>query len=112
MIRIQRGASAPRFRCEGARASDLPTLSVPYLVKGVMNHAIMTPMTKTQVYFPESDLSALHKVSRRTKRPVAALIREAVQRVWLQAETEGPIGLWRGTIKRTSVDHDSIYDVP
>ncbi|HJX63723.1 MAG TPA: hypothetical protein VJ860_07195 [Polyangia bacterium] len=69
-------------------------------------------MTKTQVYFPESDLSALHKVARRTKRPVAALIREAVQRVWLQTEAEGPVALWSGTVKRTSVDHDSIYDVP
>jgi hypothetical protein len=72
----------------------------------------MTPMTKTQVYFPESDLSALHKVARRTKRPVAALIREAVQRVWLQTEAEGPVALWSGTVGRTSVDHDSIYDVP
>jgi hypothetical protein len=69
-------------------------------------------MTKTQVYFPESDLSALHKVARRAKRPVAALIREAVQRVWLQGEAEGPVALWDGTIKRTSVDHDSIYDAP
>jgi len=69
-------------------------------------------MTKTQVYFPESDLSALHKVARRTKRPVAALIRQAVQRVWLQAETDGPVALWSGTVKRTSVDHDSIYDTP
>jgi hypothetical protein len=73
---------------------------------------MMTPMTKTQVYFPESDLSALHKVAKRTRRPVAALIREAVQRVWLDAETEGPVALWNGTVKRTSVDHDSIYDAP
>jgi hypothetical protein len=77
-----------------------------------MNRAIMTPMTKTQVYFPESDLLALHRVARRTKRPVAALIREAVERVWLEAETDGPIAVWNGTVKRTSVDHDSIYDAP
>jgi hypothetical protein len=81
-------------------------------VKGVIDRAIMTPMVKTQVYFPESDLSALHKVARRTKRPVAALIREAVERVWLAAETDGPVALWRGTVKRGSVDHDSIYDTP
>ena len=54
---------------------------------------MMTPMTKTQVYFPESDLAALHRVARRTKRPVAALIREAVQRVWLEGKAEGPVAL-------------------
>jgi len=32
--------------------------------------------------------------------------------VWLQAETDGPVALWSGTVKRTSVDHDSIYDTP
>jgi hypothetical protein len=77
-----------------------------------MEYAIMTPVTKTQVYFPESDLTELHKVARRTKRPVAALIREAVQRVWLQAKPEAPVALWSGEIGRTSADHDSIYDAP
>jgi len=72
----------------------------------------MTPMTKTQVYFSEGDLSALHKVARRTKRPVAALIREAVQRVWLQEKPEAPVALWGGDVRRTSADHDSIYDAP
>jgi hypothetical protein len=32
--------------------------------------------------------------------------------VWLASETDGPIALWRGTVKRASVDHDSIYDAP
>ena len=73
---------------------------------------MMTPMTKTQVYFPESDLTALHRVARRTKRPVAALIREAVQRVWLEGKAEGPVALWSGDIRSTSADHDSIYDTP
>lgn len=81
-------------------------------MKGVINHAMMTPVTKTQVYFPESDLTALHKVAKRTKRPVAALIREAVQRVWLEEKPEGPVALWSGEIRRTSLDHDSIYDTP
>jgi hypothetical protein len=73
---------------------------------------MMTPVTKTQVYFPESDLTALHKVAKRRKRPVAALIREAVQQVWLEEKAEGPVALWSGEIRRTSVDHDSIYDTP
>jgi len=79
---------------------------------GVIACAIMTPMTKTQVYFAEADLAALHKVARRTKRPVAQLIREAVRQVWLRPVTGGPVALWRGKTPRTSIEHDSIYDQP
>ena len=70
-------------------------------------------MTKTQVYLAEEDLRALHGAARRTGRSVASLIREAIQRVWLQTETTaGPVALWDGPVKRASVDHDAIYDEP
>jgi hypothetical protein len=69
-------------------------------------------MTKTQVYFAEADLAALHKVARRTKRPVAQLVREAVRDVWLRPIADGPVALWRGKPQRTSIEHDSIYDQP
>jgi hypothetical protein len=72
----------------------------------------MTPMTKTQVYFEEEDLEALHKVARRTKKPVAQLVREAVRQVWLRPKVDGPVALWDGPSRRSSVDHDSIYDEP
>jgi hypothetical protein len=70
----------------------------------------MTPMVKTQVYFREEELNALHGVARRSRRSVAGLVREAVQRVWLRPKGEGPVGLWDGEPRATSVDHDSIYD--
>ena len=72
----------------------------------------LTPMTKTQVYLPEADLKALHRVAEDRGKSVAALIREAVQRVWLRPAEGGPVGLWEGELRRTSVDHDSIYDAP
>jgi hypothetical protein len=67
-------------------------------------------MKKTQVHFTEADLAALHKVAKRTKRPVAQLVREAVQEVWLRPSADRPDALWRGPIERTSVEHDTICD--
>lgn len=70
----------------------------------------MTHMTKTQVYLGEEELRALHRIAKETGRSVADLTREAVRRVWLKPETEGPVGLWDGPIGPSSLDHDSIYD--
>ena len=79
---------------------------------GVIFRCKMTPMVKTQVYLGPEELEALHRVAARSKRSVAALIREAIRRVWLRPEGRGPVGLWDGDPKRVSVDHDSIYDNP
>ena len=72
----------------------------------------MTPMVKTQVYLGPEELEALHDAAERSERSVADLIREAIRRVWLRPAGEGPVGLWSGAPKRTSVDHDTIYDNP
>jgi hypothetical protein len=72
----------------------------------------MTPMVKTQVYLRRDELDALHAVAARSNRKVADLIREAIRRVWLRPPANGPVALWNGDPKRTSVDHDSIYDSP
>jgi len=69
-------------------------------------------VTKTQVYFSTEQLEALHRVAKREKRSVAELIREAVGRVWLRPEDRGPVGLWDRRARRTSVEHDTIYDEP
>ena len=69
-------------------------------------------MVKTQVYLGPEELDALHLVAARSNRKVAELIREAIRRVWLRPAQGGPVGLWNGAPKRTSVDHDSIYDHP
>ena len=72
----------------------------------------MTPMVKTQVYLGKEELEALHRVAARSQRSVADLIREAIRRVWLRSPRQGPVGLWDGEPRRTSVDHDSMYDEP
>jgi hypothetical protein len=69
-------------------------------------------MTKTQVYLADEQLEALHRVAKRERRSVAELIREAIARVWLRPTDRGPVGLWAKPARRTSVEHDTIYDEP
>ena len=69
-------------------------------------------MTKTQVYLRDEELRALHKVAKRSGRSLADLIREAIRRVWLRRDGEGPVGLWDGPPRRTSVEHDTVHDEP
>jgi len=69
-------------------------------------------MTKTQVYLRAEELDALHRAARRTRRPVADLVREAIRRVWLRPPAGGPVALWNGAPTRTSMEHDAIYDEP
>jgi hypothetical protein len=67
---------------------------------------------KTQVYLRAEEIEALHGVARRSGRSVADLVREAVRRVWLRAEAQGPVAIWDRKPSRTSVEHDRIYDEP
>ena len=69
-------------------------------------------MIKTQVYLPEKDLEALHRLARRKNRPVAELVREAVRRVWLARQPAGPVGLSDGLLRGTSSEHDAAFDEP
>lgn len=72
----------------------------------------MTPMVKTQVYLREEELAALREAAARSGRSVAALVREAICKVVLKPQAEGPVAIWDGKPRRTSVEHDSIYDKP
>jgi Ribbon-helix-helix protein, copG family len=69
-------------------------------------------MTKTQIYFRDEELRALHVAAKRSGRSVAELVREAVRKAWLGPASRGPVGIWEGPLKRASIDHDSIYDEP
>ena len=69
-------------------------------------------MTKTQIYLREEELEALHEVARRSGKSVAALVREAIRRVWLRPSSKGPVALWDGKPRRTSNEHDTVYDEP
>jgi ribbon-helix-helix CopG family protein len=72
----------------------------------------LTHMKKTQVYLRKEELDALRKVAARSRRSVAALVREAVRKVVLTPAAEGPIAIWDGEPKRSSLDHDSVHDEP
>jgi hypothetical protein len=67
----------------------------------------LTYMEKTQVYLRKEELDALRKAAARSKRSVAALVREAVRKVVLMPPTEGPVAIWDGEPKRSSIEHDS-----
>ena len=69
-------------------------------------------MEKIQVYLRKEELDALRKAAARSRRSVADLIREAVRKLVLKPQGDGPVAIWDGVPKRASVDHDSIYDAP
>ena len=72
----------------------------------------LTHMEKTQVYLRKEELDALRKAAARSKRSVASLVREAVRKVVLMPPAEGPVAIWDGEPKRSSIEHDSVYDEP
>ena len=39
---------------------------------------VLTPVTKTQVYLPEEQIALLHRLAKRDRKSVAAIIREAI----------------------------------
>ena len=77
---------------------------------GVIRHVILTPVEKTQVYIPGDELKSLHRVAKQKGRRVAELIREAIRKVWLRPDPEGPVALWDGPFDGSSVDHESAFD--
>jgi hypothetical protein len=69
-------------------------------------------MEKTQVYLPKEELDALREAAARSGRSIADIIRDAIRQVVLRPKAAGPVAIWDGQPKRTSIDHDSIYDEP
>lgn len=67
-------------------------------------------MEKTQVYLRADEIAALRKAAARSGRSIAELIREAIRKTVLKPELSGPVAIWDGEPKRTSREHDSIYD--
>jgi hypothetical protein len=78
----------------------------------VKNTPKLTYMEKTQVYLRKEELEGLRQAAARSGRSVADLIREAIRKVVLRPQSSGPVALWDGEPKRTSIDHDSVHDEP
>jgi hypothetical protein len=70
-------------------------------------------MEKTQVYLRKEELDALREAAARSGRSVADLVREAIRKMVLNADaSSGPVAIWDGEPRRTSIDHDSVHDEP
>jgi hypothetical protein len=67
-------------------------------------------MEKTQIYLRKEELDALRQAAARQGRSVAELVRDAIRKVVLKPSAAGPVALWDGEPKRSSVQHDTIYD--
>lgn len=72
----------------------------------------MTYMEKTQVYLRKEELDALRKAAARSGRSVAELVRDAIRKTVLKPQAAGPLAIWDGEPKRSSIDHDSVHDEP
>jgi hypothetical protein len=72
----------------------------------------VTYMEKTQIYLRKEELAALREAAARSGRSIAELVREAIRKVVLKPQTTGPVAIWDGEPKRTSVEHDSVHDEP
>lgn len=64
------------------------------------------------MYLRKEELEALRAAAARSGRSVAELIREAIRKTILKPGAAGPVALWDGEPRRSSVEHDSIYDEP
>jgi hypothetical protein len=69
-------------------------------------------MEKTQIYLRKEELAALREAAARSGRSVAELVRDAVRKTVLRPQAAGPVAIWDGEPKRTSVEHDSVHDEP
>ena len=73
---------------------------------------IVTHMEKTQIYLPKEELDALRKAAARSGRSVADLVREAIRKVVLKSPAVGPVAIWDGEPRRSSIEHDTVHDEP
>ena len=69
-------------------------------------------MERTQVYLSKEDLDALRKAAARSGRSVADLVREAVRKMVLTPAASGPVAIWDGESRRSSIEHHTVYDEP
>ena len=70
----------------------------------------MTHIVKSQVYLRKEELDALRIAAARSGRSIAELIRDAIRKVVLTPQAAGPVAIWDGEPKRTSIEHDSVHD--
>jgi hypothetical protein len=63
-------------------------------------------MVKTQVYLRKEELDALRMAAALSGRSVAEFIRDAIRKIVPKPQAAGPVAIWEGEPKRTSIEHD------
>jgi len=43
---------------------------------------------------------------------IAKLVRDAIRKVVLKPQAPGPVAIWDGKPRRSSIEHDSVHDEP
>jgi hypothetical protein len=76
----------------------------------VSNWSEVTHMIKTQVYLRKEELDALRMAAARSGRSISELLRDTIRKVVLTPQAAGPVAIWDGEPKRTSIEHDSVHD--
>lgn len=74
------------------------------------NCEIGVTCVKIQVYLRKEELDALRKAAARSGRSVAELVPDAIRKVVLTPQAAGPVAIWDGEPRRTSIEHDSVHD--
>jgi len=69
-------------------------------------------MEKIQVYVRKEELDELRKAAVRSGRSVAEVVRDAIRKDVRKPRAAGPVAIWDGEPKRTSIEHDSVHDEP
>ena len=70
-------------------------------------------MEKIQVHLRKGELETLREAAKRSGQSVAELVHDAIRKVELRPQAAaGPVAIWDGKPKSTSVEHDGVYDGP
>jgi plasmid stability protein len=67
-------------------------------------------MEKTRIRLPKDELDRLRKVAARSGRSVSDIVREAIRKAPPKAPLSGPVAIWGGKPRRTSLEHDDSHD--
>ena len=69
-------------------------------------------MEKIEVYLQKEELDALRQAALRSGRSVAYLVRAAIRKAVLETSPTGPVAIWDGEPRRTSIEHNTVHDEP
>jgi methionine synthase II (cobalamin-independent) len=62
------------------------------------------------MYLRREAFRVLRKAAARAAQSIAALVRDAIRKVVHKPQAAGLVAIWDGQPKRSSIEHDSIYD--